>query len=45
MRWDPRSRRRPRSRNFREDSSWKEICKSARTTSLARLRKTSPEAF
>jgi len=45
MRWDPRSRRRPRSRNFWEDQSRKESYRSAQTTSLARLRKASPGAF
>ena len=44
-RWDPRSRKRPRSRNFWEDQSPEKSCRSAQITSRARLRKASPGAF
>jgi len=45
MRWDPRSRRRPRSRNFRKDQSRKKTYRSARTIGLALSREASPGAF
>jgi len=45
MMWDPRSKRRPRSRNFRKDQSWKKTYRSARTTGLALSREASHGAF
>jgi len=45
MRWDPRSRRRHRRRNFQKDQSQKEICRNAWTTGLAPSREASPGAL
>jgi hypothetical protein len=45
MRWDPRSRRKYRSRNLWECQSPERSCKSARIINRARSRKASPGAF